>query len=485
MSPSTPLVLATVGSDHHPFDRMVAWVDDWFSQRAPGSVRCVVQYGTSNPPRLAEGADFVPHEQMQALMTEAAVIVTQGGPMSIVEARRAGRVPIVVPRQAGVGGEHVDDHQQAFCHRLADQGLIRVPRSAAELAALLDAALERPSHFAADEDADAGARVAATASRIAALVDQLVAQAAHRPRVLLLAGSGRSGSTLVERALGDVDGVIALGETVHLWERGLRDDELCGCGQPFSRCLFWTQVGERAFGGWQTLDPDEIVELRHAIVRTRYIPRMVGLSRDVAWRLRRDKLARLVGAIYRAVADTTGAGLIVDSSKMPAYAALLRHAGVDLGCLYVVRDPRGVAHSWAKTVTRPEVTDGSSIMPRYGAAESALWWSTFDATYALLARGGMAMTTLRYEDFVRDPRSCIARTLEFAGMPMTDDRLGHITPKGVRLSHGHLVAGNPMRFRTGEIPLTQDEEWRTAMSPRDQRLVSSLTTGLRHRHGYR
>jgi len=484
VTPPAPLVLVTVGSDHHPFNRLVEWTDDWLSRRDPGSVRCVVQYGASQPPRVAEGEEFVPHDRMQALMAEAAVIVTQGGPMSIVEARGAGRVPIVVPRNASLG-EHVDDHQQAFCRRLAGEGLIRMPQSGAEAAALIDAALERPGDFAAGEDVDAAARVAATTARIATLVDQLVAPAAERPRVLLIAGSGRSGSTLFERALGDVAGVTALGETVHLWERGLRDDELCGCREPFSRCRFWSEVGQRAFGGWQALPAQEMVDLRHEVVRTRFIPRMLGPSRDVGWRLRRDRMARLVGTMYRAVAESTGAELVVDSSKMPAYAGLLRHAGVDLRCAYVVRDPRGVAHSWAKTVTRPEVTDGSSTMPRYGAAESALWWSTFDATFAMMARRGLPMLTIRYEDFVHDPRSWVARTLDFAGAPADDDRLDHIAPDRIRLGPSHLVAGNPMRFRSGDIALAGDEEWRTAMPARDQRLVTTLTAGLRHRHGYR
>ena len=484
MSAPAPLVLVTVGSDHHRFDRLVGWIDDWFAQQAPGSVRCLVQYGTSRPPRVAEGEEFVPHHRMQALMREAAVIVTQGGPMSIVEARGAGRVPIVVPREASLG-EHVDDHQQAFCRRLAAEGLIRLPESGAQAAALIDAALERPGDFAAGEDAEAAARVAATAARLATVVDQLVAPAAGPPRVLLIAGSGRSGSTLFERALGDVPGVTALGETVHLWERGLRDDELCGCGEPFSRCSFWSEVGQVAFGGWHSLSPQEIVDLRGEVVRTRYIPRMLGPSRDVGWRLRRDRMARLVGAIYRAVAETTGAELIVDSSKMPAYAALLRHAGVDLRCVYVVRDPRGVAHSWAKTVTRPEVPDGSSTMPRYGAVQSALWWSAFDATFAVMARRGLPMITVRYEDFVHDPRSWVARTLDFAGVAVGADGLDHIATGRVRLGRGHLVAGNPMRFRTGNIAVAGDEAWRTAMPARDQRLVAAVTAGLRRRHGYR
>ncbi|MBT8240919.1 MAG: sulfotransferase, partial [Acidimicrobiia bacterium] len=57
--------------------------------------------------------------------------------------------------------------------------------------------------------------------------------------VLFIGGLGRSGSTLIERLLNEYPDVFAIGESVHIWERGLRDNELCGCGVPFDRCVFW------------------------------------------------------------------------------------------------------------------------------------------------------------------------------------------------------------------------------------------------------
>lgn len=481
---ATPLVVVTVGSDHHPFDRLIDWVDRWLASRPPESVRCTVQYGTSTPPRRAAAREFLPHAELQALLREAAAVVTQGGPMSIIESRRAGRVPVVVPRSAALG-EHVDDHQQAFCRRLVAEGVVHVPHTEESFQLMLDAALDGSERFVAPLDADAPARVAATTQRVATLVDQLVAMRDGAPRVLLIAGSGRSGSTLLERALGEVPGVVALGETVHLWERGLRDDELCSCGERFMRCPFWSEVGRRAFGGWDLIAADELVQLRHHVVRTRHLPRLVGSSTDVGWRLERDRLARATGAIYRAVAQVTGARVIVDSSKMPAYAALLRRAGVDLRCAYVVRDPRGVAHSWTKTVTRPEVVDGSATMPRYSAVESALWWSAFDAAFVALAVTGTPTTTIRYEDFVAEPRGVLAKALNFAGIEPGDDALAHVNGSNITLAAGHLVAGNPMRFRTGPVDVVADDVWRSEQPRRDRKVVSLLTSGLRHRHGYR
>ncbi|MCZ3387336.1 MAG: sulfotransferase, partial [Actinomycetia bacterium] len=74
--------------------------------------------------------------------------------------------------------------------------------------------------------------------------------------IVYIGGQGRSGTTLLERALGELPGVVSLGETVHLWDRGLRDDELCGCTEPFGSCPFWRSVGDEAFGGWDRIDPE-------------------------------------------------------------------------------------------------------------------------------------------------------------------------------------------------------------------------------------
>jgi len=51
-----PLVLITVGTDHHPFERLVGWIDRW---TPPAPVRVVVQYGTAVPPHTAEGVAFL------------------------------------------------------------------------------------------------------------------------------------------------------------------------------------------------------------------------------------------------------------------------------------------------------------------------------------------------------------------------------------------------------------------------------------------
>jgi hypothetical protein len=124
-------------------------------------------------------------------------------------------------------------------------------------------------------------------------------------------------------------------------------------------------------------------------------------------------------------------------------------------------------------------------MPRYSPAASSMWWSTFDVAFALLKATGTPTTTIRYEDFVRDPRGWVERTLRFVGFDLGTSDLDHLSRDRVTLAPTHLVAGNPMRFTTGPMDVVLDEAWRQDLPAKDARVVRALTVGLRHRYGYR
>lgn len=468
-----PLVLVTVGSDHHPFDRLVQWVDTWSAARSP-SVDCLIQHGPAAPPRNAEGVDFVPHDELMRLMAAASAVIVQGGPMSIVEARQAGHLPITVPRLPHLG-EVVDGHQVVFAQRWAQEGKLILAEDEATLHEQLDRVLASPDQGRVEEDPQQAQQVERAVKRVAAIATSLLQDPSYPPEVVMIGGSGRSGSTLLERCLAEVPGVLGLGETLHLWERGLMEDQLCGCGQPFSTCPFWQEVGERAFDGWQSLLPEDALEDRRRVVRTRHLPALVLGGLTPQWRLRRARMLRRLNALYRSVAEVGRSRLIVDSSKHPAYAYLLRAASLRLRCVLVVRDPRGVAYSWSKRVERPEVIGTSRLMPRYSAGRVAAEWSTYRLVFHALRLLGVPVLLVRYEDFVTAPRQVTADILKFCGIEPTPAELAHLGEDGAQLGTHHTVAGNPMRFRTGAVPIRADEEWRTRLPRRTRLLVETLT----------
>lgn len=475
-----PTVLVTVGSDHHPAHRLLDAVAAWAAGRP--DVRVVAQRGPVAARASVEGEQFYPKDELESLMSAATVVVCTGGPATIAEVRSLGRRPVVVPRLAR-HHEVVDDHQVAYTNRLGADGAIELVEDVGELGAALDRFVADPSLLALPPGHVESFGEAQ--HRFRAVVDEAVgARDPDLPTVLMLGGFGRSGSTLLERMLGDVPGVVAIGEVLHLWERGLRDDERCGCGEPFSTCPFWVGVGREAFGGWSEIDEGTAVSDRLDVVRNRHLLGLLTGFQRTSRRLRRERLVARHRAIYRAAAARSGATLVVDSSKHPAFAYLLR-GRVDLRCLVVARDPRGVAWSWQKTVRRPEVTSQEADMPRYPVLASGLRWSLYGALFHALSLVGVKVEVIRYEDLLADPRGQLERVLRFAGAPAPGPGdLAHVGDATVTMRAHHTVAGNPMRFRTGEVALRPDTEWRERMSRRDRFLVEAVTVPLRRRYHY-
>ncbi|HSD03134.1 MAG TPA: glycosyltransferase [Gaiellales bacterium] len=131
----------SVGTDFHPFDRLCRWVDAWLADGGDQIARCFVQTGTSTPPTRAEHGQYLGHEQMEAMMREAAAVVCHGGPGTIMLAATMGKRPIVVPRRKAAG-EHVDDHQHAFTRRIAADGAIILAESEADFRGYLSGVLQ-------------------------------------------------------------------------------------------------------------------------------------------------------------------------------------------------------------------------------------------------------------------------------------------------------------------------------------------------------
>jgi len=303
-------------------------------------------------------------------------------------------------------------------------------------------------------------------------------------RVLFIGGVGRSGTTLLERVIAELPGVAGLGEVVHLWQRDLRDGERCGCGEPFLACPFWTAVGERAFGGWANVDVDRMLALAGAVDRTRHLARLATRPGPLAAPLREYLSA--YERVYRAVVETTGAQVVVDSSKHASLAYCLAHApGIDLRVLHVVRDSRGVAYSWTKHVERPE-SDGASEMARYSPSRTAVLWDAHNAAFSALGlrHRSVRVRRLTYEEFVADPVAAVRAVAAFAGVPSSAADLAFMGHDEVDLGVCHSAAGNPMRFRTGRLAVRRDDAWRTALPAGQRRLVSALTAPVLLAYGY-
>ena len=146
-----------------------------------------------------------------------------------------------------------------------------------------------------------------------------------RPTVIYITGSGRSGSTLLERILGAIPGFVNVGELIDLFRRVAPHDEHCGCGELFSACPFWSEVGIKAFGGWPTSLLEETQRLQRTVARQRHLLGHFRASSANPGNLS-DELRRyqeIYHHTYRAILEVSQADVIVDASKGPAQGLAL------------------------------------------------------------------------------------------------------------------------------------------------------------------
>ncbi|HEU0304017.1 MAG TPA: sulfotransferase [Gaiellaceae bacterium] len=270
-------------------------------------------------------------------------------------------------------------------------------------------------------------------------------------KVLFIAGMPHSGTTILSQVLGEVEGLTGIGESFYLWaahERGWP----CGCGRLLAECPWWSAVLTDIEG----LRPD------------RYYMSLLQLRREPPAAYRRA-LARTV----HAVAERAGADVIVEASKSPTYGRILGSLpGVDLHVVHLVRTPEAVANSWSRF-------EGEAGRP---ARHAAVWMSWNTTIELLWGRRQGRYLRVRYEDFARAPRQTAAAVVRFAGGD--PETLPFLSDDTVRLGVGHTVAGNPVRFRSGDVEIRLDDAWRSAYPPRDRRILEALTWPLRARYGY-
>lgn len=305
---------------------------------------------------------------------------------------------------------------------------------------------------------------------------------ADTPTIVFIAGSGRSGSTLVERMLGEIHGFVNVGELIDIFRRVHAGDELCGCGERFSLCAFWREVGDRAFGGWNSALVVQMSQLQARVARQRHIPQLLSPFQRRSFQ---DSLAAYqdqYAKLYKAIALTAGARVVVDASKWPAQALALSRGPINLRVIHVVRDVRGVAWSMNKRdLVRPHAPGEREVMFHQGVAVAAARWAVCQSEVDAVRLSGTPTVLLPYETLAGAARSAISHSLDELDLTVADDELGHLGSGEAYLGSSHGLSGNPSRFTAGVTPLRLDEEWREKMPPASQALLAVIGTPHRVR----
>ena len=149
----------------------------------------------------------------------------------------------------------------------------------------------------------------------------------------------------------------------------------------------------------------------------------------------------------------------------------------DVVAVQLVRDPRAIAWSWRRSSGSTDVTP---FVPRSVPATTLEWVGNNVAMELVVRRLRVPHLRLRYEDLVDRPSDSLDAIATLAGSSASVPVHGSTAT----LASNHTVAGNPSRFRTGDVELRRDDEWRTRLTTRDRVVTSTIALPLLSRYGY-
>jgi len=304
-------------------------------------------------------------------------------------------------------------------------------------------------------------------------------------KIIFIAGHNRGGSTLLTMLLGQQKGYFAAGELKRIWQGGFIDNELCTCGKPIKSCEFWNAVVQDAFGGWNGIDPVEVLNLFNEILLARNYPRLAAPAlRSEEFQKKTNTVLDILGKLYSAILKISNTKILVDSSKVSMYGILLNQlSNLDLYTLHLNRHSCGVAYSKQKKRTRDEVHWQTVYMTRHSIYHSANKWMRRNFSAGLMRFTTPCYIRIKYESLAKKPQETITQVVEFINEAPPD--LSFFLEKDqVAVKNNHMFGGNPMRFQEKVKKIHPDNEWRSRMTLGQKTAVVFLSWPYLLRDGY-
>ena len=278
-------------------------------------------------------------------------------------------------------------------------------------------------------------------------------------QLIYIAGSGRNGSTLVERALCSGNAAFGAGEIHCLWRLPL-EQLTCACGLPLRSCEFWAAILRELDSTWF----HDMRQLEASVVRNRFLYlRDFDLSRirSMPGVLRfTDLQQRLLSRI----SELSDCPIVIDSSKAGPRAWLLA-AHCQPSIVHLYRNCPDVLASWRSSkFDRGLGTD----MKRKPIHAAAIDWIKIEQSMRFLAQQ-YPVSFLNYGDFTAEPHAHLDSLMD-AISPGLSRNINWLSQNEIACPRNyHSVNGNPDRFETASIVI-QSRSSLDKLTPFERRL---------------
>jgi hypothetical protein len=304
-------------------------------------------------------------------------------------------------------------------------------------------------------------------------------------KIVFILSAARSGSTLLDKALGSHEACFSMGEITNFADEFGKDQTLCGCGSWLKDCSFWAEVG-RVIKGKARVNSLQEFDIKGAnasrdMGKIKAFVDYLGLY-DSA--LRRRLLRTQL--LYDTIAAVSGKDILIDSSKGVGRSILLgRHLkNYEPFYIHLIRDGKAVLNSNKKqsySVTLPNGSTQSffSDKNRKQIKQYIGNWMRYNKKVSRVLRfiPGKAKYFLRYEDFIKQPEKHLIAICHSIGIDYQPKM------RALRNDHNHILGGNAARVNAKEILYREQADY-SNLTIEDLRLFERITGTYYKKMGY-
>ena len=296
--------------------------------------------------------------------------------------------------------------------------------------------------------------------------------------VVIIIGSGRSGSTLLAKALGGHSNCFALGE-INRFNNEINNKEThCGCGNKLNECYFWSKVRSDLEIGKQLNSTNETNHFDVGIFRQLTRKSIHKLIPTVLFerKYKNSSMSIVIQntfILYNKLFQESNSSVLVDSSKNLFRALVLASRSpkdIQFKFLHLVRDGRGVLNSSLKSSYNILHLDGIKRVYKGKVDKDPIKiinkWLYINIRNFLILKIFRKKKTffLRYEDFVSNPANYLKNIYDWINLNFQESALQ------LDRSENHILGGNSSRINAKEIK-KQDDTWKSNL---DEKILSKF-----------
>jgi hypothetical protein len=257
-------------------------------------------------------------------------------------------------------------------------------------------------------------------------------------KIVYIAGSGHSGSTICDIVLGGKGKVVNTGELMFLAEKVYMNGEYCSCGVPVPVCAFWIEV-EKKWAEGRFLPLNEYNSIQFSLNRKKNFLKTRRKLKNPDKTM--QKFIDDTRLLYESIFSVSGAHTLIDSSKSAMRIMILNKLGFDLTVVHLIRRFGDVLNSNKKKAKKNlEAGIEHDVIPKKTSFMIISWVS--DNLMVKWLANKVDYVLLKYERLVHDPKVEISRFIEL------DTDYSELLQNRGPFKPGHMAAGNANRMKS-------------------------------------